>query len=403
MQNLTPLKRKIIFLNIIAPFLLGTTIDLYVPSLPAIANYFHVANYLVQLGIGLYMLGYGGGQIFFGILSDSWGRKKVLLGSAALFTLASFVTIWAPNIYVLNICRLLQGLAAAGFTTCRAVAMDCFADLELTKAMTYISISWSLGPILGPFIGGYLQHYFNWQADFYFFGCYGTVLFLYIVLLVPETHTNLSPLHPRTVYQAIAGIIIQPIFLCYSLLLSLTYAALVIFNVVGPFLIQVVLKYSVIEYGHIALLLGFGYFMGNVLSSHLIRYFEPMRIALFGTIGGTIISLILVGLGEMIRLNLYIVVIPVFLLFTFCGITFPNVMGYALNLIRKNSGIASAVMGTLQIGGVFLLSTFAAALKTDSQMPLAIIYVGMTAGCLILFLVGARLERRRNALQITEI
>lgn len=396
MQNLTLLKRKIIILNIIAPFLLGTTIDLYVPSLPAIANYFHVANYLAQLGIGLYMLGYGGGQIFFGILSDSWGRKGVLLSSVALFVLASFITIWAPNIYVLNICRLLQGLAAAGFTTCRAVTMDCFADLELTKAMTYISISWSLGPIVGPFIGGYLQHYFGWQADFYFFGCYGMALFFYIFLLVPETHNDLSPLNLCNICRAITSVIKQPVFLCYSLVLALTYAALVIFNVVGPFLIQVVLKYSVIEYGHIALLLGFGCFLGNTLSSRLIHYFKPMDIALFGIIGGIVTSLVLVGLGTAMQLNLYIVIIPVFLLFTFCGITFPNVMGYALNLIRKNSGIASAVMGTLQIGGVFLLSTLATALKTDSQMPMAIIYIAIMLANLLLFFIGRRLGQRQN-------
>lgn len=396
MQNFTLLKRKIIFLNIITPFLLGTTIDLYVPSLPAIAAYFHVANYLVQLGIGLYMLGYAGGQIVFGILSDGWGRKKVLLGSVALFVLASFITIWAPNIYVLNICRLLQGLAAAGFTTCRAVTMDYFTDLELTKAMTYVSISWSLGPIVGPFIGGYLQHYFNWQADFYFFGCYGVLLFFYIFFLVPETHTNLSPLNPRNIYQAITSVIKQPIFLCYSLMLALTYAALVIFSVVGPFLIQVVLKYSVIEYGHIALLLGVAYFFGNTLSSRLIHYFKPMQVALFGIIGGIITSLVLVGLGAVIPLNLYMVIIPIFLLFTFCGLIFPNVMGTALGAIKKNAGIASATMGTVQIGGVFLVSILATTLKTDSQMPLAIIYVGMMLTNLLLFFIGAKLSNEKK-------
>lgn len=396
MQNSNALKRKIVILNILIPFLAGTAIDLYVPSLPAITNYFHVPNHLVQLGIGLYMLGYGVGQIFFGILSDSWGRKKVLLGSVIFFTAVSLLAVWSPNVQLLNICRLLQGLAIAGLATGRAVTMDYFADLELTKAITAISISWSLGPIIGPFIGGYLQHCFGWQADFYFFGGYGIALLLYIALFLPETHTNLLTLDLPNIYRVIAAVITKPIFWCYSLLISLTYAALVIFNVIGPFLIQVVLKYSVVEYGHLALFLGAGYFMGNTLSGFLIRYLPPMRVALIGISGGIITSLILAILGMLFKLNLYIVIIPVILLFFCCGFVFANVAGRVLNLFPQNAGTTSAVMGTLQIGGVFLLSTFATVLKTDSQMPLALVYVVMMLSSLLLFLIGGKLKEILN-------
>lgn len=390
-QSLCVLRRNVSVLNIIVPFLMGMAIDLYVPSLPTVANYFHVPDYLVQLSIGLYMLGYAAGQMVLGILSDCCGRKKILLGSVFFFVLISFIAALAPNVYVLNSCRLLQGLAVAGFATSRAITMDCYSGVELTKAMNSISVSWALGPILGPFIGSYLHHYFNWQANFYFFGLYGLVIFLFVFFLIPETHFKLLCFNRRDLGHAIATIITNKLFLIYSFLLALTYATLVIFNVVGPFLVQVVLKYSVVEYGRVALFLGFGYFLGNMLSRFLVNYFKPLQLALVGICCSTFASIILIGLGFFVKLNLFIVVVPVFFLFFFCGLIFPNIAGAVLNLFNKNSGIVSAVMGTLQVGGVFLLSSLATLLKTNSQMPMALLYVVMMLINLLLFFIGQKL------------
>jgi MFS transporter, DHA1 family, multidrug resistance protein len=380
------LKCKITILNIIIPFLMGTAIDLYVPSLPVVANYFHVQNYLVQLSIGLYMFGYAMGQMLFGVLADHHGRKKVLLGSIIFFTVVSFIAAWSPNVYVLNVCRFLQGLAVAGLTTYRAITMDCFSGLELTKAMNSISVSWALGPIVGPFIGSYLQHYFSWQANFYFFGCYGLAILFYTAIFIPETHFELVRFNSCNLRRFIISMLTNKLFLCYSAVLVFTYAALVIFNVVAPFLVQVVLKYSVIEYGRIALLLGFGYFFGNTVSRFLVSYFPPLCIAFSGICGAVITSFIMIGLGVFIELNLSIVIIPAFLLFCFCGLIFPNVAGTILNLFNKNAGVVNAIMGTVQVSGVFLLSILATLLKTDSQMPLALFYAASMLLNLLLIL-----------------
>jgi MFS transporter, DHA1 family, multidrug resistance protein len=160
------------------------------------------------------------------------------------------------------------------------------------------------------------------------------------------------------------------------------------------FLIQVVLQYSVVAFGHIALLLGFGYFFGNTLSRILVNYFSPLHIAGVGMIGALVSSLVLVGLGIFVKLNLLIVVIPVFILFANCGLIFPNVAGIILNLFRTNAGIVSAVMGTLQVGGVFILSSLAALLKTNSQMHLALLYVAIMVINLCLFWCGSKMINR---------
>ena len=139
-----------------------------------------------------------------------------------------------------------------------------------------------------------------------------------------------------------------------------------------------------------ALFLGIGCFIGNTSSSFLQRYVCPQCIAKIGMIVGAITGITLLSLAVIFTLNIYAIILPVFLLFVCCGLTFPNILGMTLNLFTKNAGIVSAVMGTIQIGGVFLLSSLATALKTDTLFPLATLYVGMLLLNLGLFFVGSK-------------
>jgi len=163
-------KRAIsVFLHLVA-FLMGIGIDLYVPSLPAIADYFNATSHAVQITIGIYMFGYAIGQLFLGILSDSFGRRKIIILSGFFYTLASLLAAFSPNIFLLITYRFLQGLSISGLgVVARAVATDMFDGLDLAKSLASFSLSWAIGPILGPFIGGYIQHYFDWKTNFYVF------------------------------------------------------------------------------------------------------------------------------------------------------------------------------------------------------------------------------------------
>lgn len=386
-------KRIIIILNIVTPFLLGTGIDLYVPSLPIITNYFHTTNHLAQLTVSLYMLGYSVGQLFLGVLSDGLGRKKILFLSAIFCTGVSFACVFSPNIEMLNVYRFLQGIGLAGLSVvCRAVLVDRFSGIQLNKAMTYISISWALGPILGPFIGGYLQHLFNWQADFYFFGLYGLMITV-LAGMMPETHYHLQSLQPAHVVKTIRGILMHSVFFWGSIFLAFAYSALVMFNVIGPFLIQEVLKYSVVAYGHIALLLGIAYCLGNCTTRLAINYVSPMRVVFVSMIGAVMTSLCMLLLALFLPMNLWVILIPIFILFYFLGLAFPNMATKCYSLFPELGGTAGAVCGSLMALGVFMVTAFGALLETKTQTPLAIVYMGLSLVCLILFCVCQRMDQ----------
>lgn len=390
--------KNLSLLLILIPFLMGMAVDLYVPSLPAIRSYFHAPETLVQLSISSYMLSYSIGQIFLGILSDSFGRKKIIVGSAAFFTLASIVSAFAPNIYILILMRFFQGIGTAGMSVAiRAAAAESFTGVCLSKVVNSISISWSLGPIIGPFIGGYLQHYFNWQANFYFFALYCAIIFILSVLKLPETNFTPQQFNLKNISTSIITVTTHPIFLLYALISSLTYGLLVIFNTIGPFLIQTTLQYSAAEFGHVALLLGFAYFAGNTLNRLAINRFHAARITIFGFISALFMGILLLALGLFMHLNLYVILLPIWFLFLALGLVLPNVMGKIASIFPNLAGTASAVSGAIIAGGVAVEISLATMLKTTTQVPMAITYLGILSFCFAIFFVSRHLEK--NAAQ----
>lgn len=378
-------KRHITIFNIVVPFLIGITIDLYVPSLPHIAAYYHVSKDLVQFTVALYLLGYGIGQFVLGILSDTFGRRKIFLTSTVFFVAVSFLSALSPNIYVLNLCRFLQGLGIAGMAASRnALAMDCFSGVELAKVMAVISTSWAIGPIVGPYIGGYLQHCFGWKSSFYFFGFYGLFIFLFTIKALPETNLDPQIFRAKRIFNSLRVIIKHPAFMMGMIILALSYSMIVIFNTIGPFLIQGVLRYSAVTYGKIALFMGLGYFIGTLINQQLLRFVDSLKIAFVGMIGAVLTSLIMLSL-TWVPMNLYVIIFPACLLFIFCGLIFPNVFASCMSLFPKMAGTANALYGIFGTGGVFVFTMLSAFLKANSQRPMAVAYLVMSLACFLLF------------------
>ncbi len=148
----------------------GLAVDIYAPSLPTISHYFNVNKASAQLSITSYMAGIGLMQLFAGAVSDSYGRKKPFLFATLIFLLATLIIPASQNIYQLISLRFIQGVTVAlTIVPMRSVIPDLFEGKELHKWMNYMVMAWSLGPIIAPVIGGYLQQYFGCEKVIFIF------------------------------------------------------------------------------------------------------------------------------------------------------------------------------------------------------------------------------------------
>lgn len=171
--------------------LVGAGVDIHVPSLPAISQFFHSSQSLMQSSVTLYLIGYGIGQLLVGSLADSFGRRIILLTGTVIYVFACIGSALASSMLIFLFCRFLQGIAVAGpAISSKASLSYCFDGETLAHKSSYIVIAWSAGLILAPTLGSYLNHYFNWQACFWFLSAYASlILILSYVFFLKQSST----------------------------------------------------------------------------------------------------------------------------------------------------------------------------------------------------------------------
>lgn len=162
--------------------------DLYLPSFHAIAREFSVSAVQVQQSISVYMISMAASMLFYGALSDTFGRRRVLLCTATGYGLAALGCALAPNFGFLVICRMLQGLmAGSGMVITRAMVQDVYKGPEARRMMSLIMLCFGLGPCIAPILGGYIQTYIGWRYCFFFLTAFAIMLMCLAWKTLPET------------------------------------------------------------------------------------------------------------------------------------------------------------------------------------------------------------------------
>ena len=151
--------------------------DMYLPSLPSMGEYFKTTPSLVQLGLTASMIGLAAGQIFFGPLSDKYGRRSPMLAAMYLFIISTIGCIFAPTIEIFAILRLLQGIAGAGGIVISR-STDMFTGKELAKTLAIIGAINGVAPVAAPIIGGGLTEGIDWKGIFWVLLALGIILLL---------------------------------------------------------------------------------------------------------------------------------------------------------------------------------------------------------------------------------
>src|SRR3990167_10551355 len=165
-------------------------LDSYLPSLPAIGQYFLVPDSSIQLTLTMYLLGFSLSQLIYGPLSDQYGRRIVIISGITIFLIGTMICAVATNHTVLLIARLIAGIGAGACGVLnRAIASDCFKGSDLSKAWSYTTTTLVVTLIVAPILGGYVQEVFGWRSNFLLAALCVFIALFVVFKFLPETRS----------------------------------------------------------------------------------------------------------------------------------------------------------------------------------------------------------------------
>lgn len=341
----------LVFLGVLTAFGPFVT-DMYLPTLPAMTEYFNTTSSQVQLGLTASMIGLAAGQLFFGPLSDKYGRRLPLIIAMLLFLLATIGCLISSTIMQFVGWRVVQGVAGAGgIVISRSIAADKYSGRELAKMLGIIGAINGVAPIAAPIAGGGMAESLGWQGIFWTLFCLG------IILLLGSFHFKESLSEERRgstcwkdVYNGFIAVIHNRRYLCY--IFQFGFAQGVIFaNIASaPFIMQQHYGFSPLMF---SVFFGVNAIAIVISATYASRFAHPEKALYRGSLGMVIVSFFLM-IALCLDCNFWIYEILLIGLLSMIGLTFTSSNTLALDCERSNAGIASALLGALgfAFGGI---------------------------------------------------
>jgi MFS transporter, DHA1 family, multidrug resistance protein len=362
----------------------GFAMDVFIPSLPDMANKLHASPAAIQLTLSIFIISYGISQFLVGALVDRFGRYLPNLVAMAVFSAASFAIAASQNLQFIYWMRAVQGLTVAVIVISkRAYFVDVFTGDKLKKYISLFSVIWAIAPIVAPFLGGFFQSQWGWWANFMFLGFFGLAFFIVECFIGGESMKAPQPLQLGSIVRTYGIMLKTKDFTIGLLILGLVYAMVLVYGMVSPFLIEHKLHFTAKVTGYASLFSGVSVFIGGSLSRMLIEkaFFKKLVIASGVQIISVAALLLLTGFYQ----NLFTLLLLVFLLHTTGGFIFNNLLSYCLIRFPEYAGKASGLVG----GGFGVATAIFSSLLVNSivitdQVLLAVAYGVLAVGGLVL-------------------
>lgn len=347
--------------------------DLYLPSLPSIGRDFGVGTAEVQLTLSVFLAGFACSQLIYGPLSDRFGRRPVILIGLAVYLLATLLCMVAPSIEVLILARFLQALGACvGPVLGRAVVRDVYGRERAAQVLSYMGMAMALAPAFGPIIGGYLEVWFGWQANFAVLAVFALVILVAIQVTLPETNRWMDPAatRPGRLVSTYLELLRHRSYRGYVMIVSFSYAGIFSFISGSAFILIGILGLSPDRYGFCFAAIVVGFMIGTFLSGRLTRRLGLERMIQLGTgvqcLGG-LMGLAIYGAGLV---TVVTIVGPMVVFMIGTGLVMPNAQAGAIGPFPKTAGSASALLGFIQMGLAALVGIAVGHGSETSALPM---------------------------------
>lgn len=353
--------------------------DIYFPVLPEIADYFDSTPLRVKNSLTLFLFGFAIGQLFYGVLSDLFGRKKLLTLGLVIYFISTLACALAPTIDFLNYARFLQGFAGcSGAIIGRVIIADYFDVKESAYIYTIIGPFIGASPVIAPIIGAVISTYWHWRYVFVFLAFVGLISLSLILLLLQESNNKQSKTTLSVYFLDCMKLFHNKKYLYYSSFVCGAYIAWFSFIVESSFLFSSH-NFSLLQRSFLYIPLALPYILGNYLAKSLLKQSNidnTMGKGLLLYTAGSIIFLFY----AMISSKLVLIMIGMFLIVMSNGFLIPLGTAGAIGNITVNKGAGTALLGFIQLAlssfATFIVSYFEQS-ETQIQLALLIMVCGI--------------------------
>jgi len=324
------------------------SVDTYLPSFPAIGREFAVTPIELQQTLSAYLIAFAVMTLFHGALSDSFGRRPVILGCLAIYVLGSVGCTFAQSFPQLLFFRAVQGFSAGvGWVVGRAIVRESFPGHGAQRLLSLITMIFGLAPALAPVIGGWLQGAFGWRAVFAFLALYGALQLAVCWLALPETHPREArhPFAPAPLLATYRKLASSPLLVLLCVAIAFNFSGFFLYVAAAPAIIYDLLglgehHFPVLFVPGIAGVM-VGAFLSNRMAGRVSRQ-RTVQIAYFVMFGAAAFN---VGYHALFPAALPWTVLAYAGYAAGVALAAPSVQLLALDLFPKNSGTASSLQG----------------------------------------------------------
>ncbi len=346
------------------------SIDMYLPALPIIAKDFGANLSSVQLSLASFFVGIAAGQIFYGPLTDRFGRKRPLYFGLVLYGVASLLCATTDSVEGLIAFRFLQALGScAGMVISRAVVRDLYRPQESAKIFSLLMLIMGVAPILAPLLGGAMMTTIGWRSIFWFLTAVSFVTFFSVYFFLKETSTPHPDHKLNKALHNYLEVLKDRNFTGYAFSLSFIYAGMFAYITGSPFVFIEHFKFTPGEYSILFGVNAAGLTLFSQVNSWLLRKYSPAEL-IQKTLPVTLIAGLFLLIAGLLQGPVWSVCMPLFLFILTMGIIAPNAAASALANQKKSAGSASALLGTFQFSVSALCSTLVSSLHDGSLVPM---------------------------------
>ena len=364
-------------------------VHLFFPVIPAVKAALGLPDAHAQLTFSISLFGMAFATLFYGSLSDRYGRRPVLLSGLALFLIGSVVSAVAETATALVAGRLIQAVGAgSALTLVRAIARDAFRAEQLVKAIAYLTMFGTLGPMVSPAIGGVLIDMFGWRSVFWFALGAGLTIAVLAWLVMVETLPPGSRVKSHESVAASYGALFGRVrFNAFVFQSGFNTGTFMVMAVASASLMTELLNRPATEFGLYFILFPVGFFTGNFLSTRLGTRFSTETMVL----AGSLLSIVTVT-GQAVTLSSGLVMplaffIPGFFITMAQGIAMPYGQAAAMSEIPRLAGTAAGIGVFLQHLCAAVSSQFYGILADGTPRPMIVVtllfgFLTLVTGCI---------------------